>query len=217
LAGTRAGTSDPMARAAGVSHKAILPVAGRPMIARVVDALAAHPRVGRIVVSIERPEILDGVLDHPVGILPPAPGPSASVMEALSTLGTPLLVTTADHALLRPEWIDAFLASAGTQCDMAAAIAMAGDIARDAPSGRRTLIRLADGAFSGCNLFLFRTPAALGVVRLWQRIERQRKHPLRMARLLGPMVLLRYATGRLTRAALCARIGVLSHATVRLV
>ncbi|MBB2155981.1 NTP transferase domain-containing protein [Gluconacetobacter diazotrophicus] len=217
LAGTRAGASDPMASAAGVSHKAILPVAGRPMIARVVDALAANPRIGRIVISIETPDILAGLLDHPVEFLPPAPGPSASVMAALHTLGTPLLVTTADHALLRPEWIDAFLDSAGGTCDMAAAIAMAADITRDVPATRRTMIRLADGAFSGCNLFLFRTPAAIGVVRAWQRLEQERKHPLRMARLLGIGTLIRYLTGRLTRAALCARIGMLGHASVRLV
>jgi GTP:adenosylcobinamide-phosphate guanylyltransferase len=217
LAGTRAGAPDPMARAAGVSHKAILPVAGQPMIGRVVDALAASPRIGRIVISIETPAILTGLLDHPVEFLPPAPGPSASVMEALRALDTPLLVTTADHALLRPEWIDQFLASAGESCDMAAAIAMEADIARDVPRTKRTMIRLADGAFSGCNLFLFRTPASIGVVRAWQRLEQERKRPLRMARLLGVGTLIRYLTGRLTRAALCARIGVLSHASVRLV
>lgn len=218
LAGTRAGAEDPMASAANVSHKAILPVAGRPMIARVIDALAATPRIGRIVISIETPGILTGLeLNHAVDFLPPAAGPSASVMEALRALGTPLLVTTADHALLRPEWIDAFLDSVDAQCDMAAAVAMEADIARDVPGTKRTMIRLADGAFSGCNLFLFRTPASIGVVQLWQRIEQERKRPLRMARLLGISTLLRYVTDGLTRAALCARVGSLSQASVRLV
>ncbi|MBB2202975.1 NTP transferase domain-containing protein [Gluconacetobacter tumulisoli] len=217
LAGTRAGTRDPMAQAAGVSHKAILPVAGRPMIARVVDALSAVPRIGRIAVSIEDPDILTGLLDRPVTILPPAQGPSGSVMEAIGTLGTPLLVTTADHALLRPEWIESFLSAAGDTCDVAAGIAMERDIRRDVPGTKRTMIRLADGAFSGCNLFLFRTPAAIGVVRLWQRLEQERKRPVRMARLLGPGILLRYLVGRLTRQALCARIERLAGASARLV
>ena len=42
LAGSR-GPDDPMARAAGVSHKALLPVAGVPMLLRVVEALRALP------------------------------------------------------------------------------------------------------------------------------------------------------------------------------
>lgn len=218
LAGTRAGAADPMATAANVSHKAILPVAGRPMIARVLDALAACPRIGRIVISIETPGILEGLeLSHPVDFLPPAAGPSASVMAALRTLGPPLLVTTADHALLRPEWIETFLDSVDAHCDMAAAVAMEADITRDVPGTKRTMIRLADGAFSGCNLFLFRTPASIGVVELWQRIEQERKRPIRMARLLGVGTLLRYITGGLTRSALCARVGSLSQASVKLV
>ena len=56
LAGRRSGGADPMAAAAGVSHKALLPVAGVPMLLRVVSALRASPSVGRIVVCIEAPE-----------------------------------------------------------------------------------------------------------------------------------------------------------------
>ncbi len=36
LAGSRAGRADPMARNAGLSHKALLPVGGRTMIDRVL-------------------------------------------------------------------------------------------------------------------------------------------------------------------------------------
>ena len=57
LAGTRSG-GDPLAAHAGVSHKALIEVGGRTMIERVVSALAALPQVTRIVVAIERPELL---------------------------------------------------------------------------------------------------------------------------------------------------------------
>ena len=53
LAGQRRGT-DPMAAAAGVSHKALLPVAGVPMLLRVVSALRSTPGIARIVVSIDK-------------------------------------------------------------------------------------------------------------------------------------------------------------------
>ena len=73
LAGSRAGAADPMASAAGVSHKALLPVAGVPMLARVADALRASPAVGRIAVMIEAPERTLAAFEAPAGLLlPPA-------------------------------------------------------------------------------------------------------------------------------------------------
>lgn len=218
LAGSRPGRPDPMAQAAGISHKAILPICGAPMISRVITALQAVEGIGKIAVCIEQPDVLSGIVPDNVTFIPPAAGPSASVMRALDTLGTPLLVTTADHALLEPGWIRDFVQGARNNgCDVAAGIAMEPDILRDVPGTKRTMIRLADGAFSGCNMFLFRTPAARGVIRLWQKLEADRKHPFRMARTLGPGVLLRFVLRRLTRADVCRRIGQLSHARVALI
>lgn len=218
LAGSRPGRIDPMAQAAGISHKALLPVCGIPMIRRVISALQSVEAIDRISICIEQPEVLAGIVPDTVTFIPPAPGPSASVMKALDLLGTPLLVTTADHALLKPEWIRSFIQAAqDSDCDVAAGIAMEDAIQRDVPGTKRTMIRLADGAFSGCNMFLFRTPAAYGVIRLWQKLEAERKHPLRMARILGPGILLRFVLRRLTRADVCRRIGQLSHARVAMI
>ena len=163
-------------------------------------------------------EVLAGIVPDNVTFIPPASGPSASVMKALDTLGTPLLVTTADHALLEPAWVRSFVQKAQESgADVAAGIAMESDILRDVPGTRRTMIRLADGAFSGCNMFLFRTPAATGVIRLWQQLEADRKNPLKMARTLGLGILLRFVLRRLTRADVCRRIGQLSHARVAMI
>jgi GTP:adenosylcobinamide-phosphate guanylyltransferase len=204
LAGTRE-AADPMAVAAGVSHKALLPINGTPMIARVLRALGASQRVGRIVVCIEGPEVLAGL--ETAGLpsfetLPARSGPSASVAAGLAALGTPLLVTTADHALLRPEWVDYFLAQITPGWDVAAAVAPAARILAETPDTHRTFIRFADGPVSGCNLFYFATPRSVAAVALWQRIEAYRKQPLRLLRELGPLTALRYGLGWLSRAQL---------------
>lgn len=212
LAGSRAGAADPMAVAAGLSHKALIPVDGTPMIVRVIDTLRATPQIGRIVVCIENAAVLDGLLPPGVEIMAAAQGPSASVLAGLQRCGTPLLVTTADNPLLRPEWVQAFLAGTG-QADMAAGVATEATVRRDVPHTARTFIRLADVAFSGCNLFLFRTPASARVAALWQRIERERKRPLIMGWLLGPGILLRFLLKRLDSRALLARIRKLTGAS----
>ncbi|MDG6094255.1 NTP transferase domain-containing protein [Acetobacter sp. AN02] len=210
-----------MAAAAGISHKTILPVAGKPMILRVTEALQASPAIDRIAVCIEAPDVVRDLLPPGAELLAAASGPAASVAEALSRLGTPLLVTTADHALLKPEWIRDFTEGA-QDADLAIGIATKDVVRRDVPDTKRTWIRFADMTFSGCNLFLFRTPASAGAVRLWQTIEAERKHPLRMAwlltvRLRGPGLLLRWLTGRLTAAAFCGYIERYTGASVRFV
>jgi hypothetical protein len=50
-------------------------------------------------------------------------GPSATVAAALRALGVPLLVTTADNALLETAWLSEFLAAIPAEVDLAAALA----------------------------------------------------------------------------------------------
>src|SRR3546814_14730152 len=56
LAGARP-VPDPLAVAAGVAVKPLVPVAGEPMINRPARALLAHPAVGRLVVLTQAPEL----------------------------------------------------------------------------------------------------------------------------------------------------------------
>ena len=217
LAGTRAG-GDPLADYAGVSHKALIEIGGKTMVERVVEALAAAPEVERIVVAIERPELLDGLAGlqpprctKPLETMPTAPaGPSATVAAALRALGTPLLATTADNALLETPWIGEFLAKVPPDADIAAALARRDAVEAAAPDTRRTWLRFADGDHSGCNLFLLARPAAAKAIAFWQTLEGERKRPVRMVRRLGWTFAARYALGRLSMAAAAARLGALS-------
>ncbi len=223
LAGTRAG-GDPLAAAAGVTHKALIEIGGRTMIEHVVGVLDAMPETARILVAIERPEVLVSLpgLRPPfcrkaVEFLPAAAGPSASVAAALTVAGTPLLVTTADHALLRAEWIRELLDAAPAEADVVAALARRETVLAVAPGTRRSYLHFADGDFSGCNLFLMQRAAARGVIEIWQRIESERRRPLRMMLRLGPGFALRYRFGRLRLDDALARLGRLSGARIAVV
>lgn len=216
LAGSR-GPGEPLAVYAGVSHKALIEVGGRPMIERVVAALAALPEIGTIAISIERPDLLNELPSlrlaagsKPLSLLPAAGSPSASVAAALAACGTPLLVTTADHALLRPEWVSYFITHAPADADACVAMARRECVLQALPRTQRTWLRFADGAYSGCNLFLFASPTAAGAVHFWRRIEAERKRPLRMLAQLGWTFVLRYSLGRLPLAAALQRLGRLS-------
>ncbi|SDA24518.1 NTP transferase domain-containing protein [Sphingomonas sp. NFR15] len=205
LAGSRGGI-DPVAAYAGVAHKALIDIGGRTMLARVVDAVRAAG-AARILVSTADEAVRREALT--LGAEPTAAeaGPSASAKRGLALAGAPLLLTTADHALLRAEWITTFLDAVPDDADIAALLARRETIERDAPATRRTYLRFADGDWSGCNLFWLATPAANLALDLWQQVERDRKRPWRIVRRLGVMPLVRYATGRLTLARALADIG----------
>lgn len=193
LAGSR-GPTDPVAQAAGVTDKAMAEVAGRPMIHHVFDALHGTGRIDRIAVIGGR----DLDLAPDIGHLDAAPSPAGSVQQGLSALGTPLLVTTADNPLVRPETIDAFLSGAeAMDADAVAGIARRCVVEAAGNPARRTYLRFRDGPVSGCNLFAFATPQGAEAARFWRRLETQRKQPWRMAMAIGPGVLLRYVFGRL--------------------
>jgi GTP:adenosylcobinamide-phosphate guanylyltransferase len=217
LAGTRPG-GDPLAEYAGVSHKALIEVAGEPMLLRVMRALAASPAVARIVVAIDRANVLSGFPDigKPVAVIAAASGPSASVAATLAQEGTPLLVTTADHALLESTWVDELVAAAAKdmKADAFACLARSEAVLAAAPDTLRTWLRFSDGAYSGCNLFLLRTPDSLGIVRLWQQLEAERKKPLSLLRRLGVGYALRYRFGWLSLAQALARLGRLAEARI---
>ncbi len=204
LAGERPG-GDPLARAFGSRRKALLPLAGRPMAAHVVEALRRSASVGRIRLSgLEEEDVqavpaLSGLERAPAG-----PTPAASVLAALDgTCSIPLLVTTADHPLLRAATVDRFAeAAAACSADVAVGIVAAAVVRRRFPGARRTYVRLSDGAVTGANLFAFLTPAAAAAARAWTEVEADRKRPWRLVRRLGAGPLLRFLAGRLSSAML---------------
>jgi GTP:adenosylcobinamide-phosphate guanylyltransferase len=205
LAGVRPGV-DPLAEFAGVSHKALIPIGGVPMLDRVVNALRVSDRVGRIAVSIDRPEL---VTTEGVEILRSKASLSESVADALAQLGTPLFVTTADHALLEPEWVGYFLDHVPDRT-VSAALARDSVVMASTPGTKRTFLKMADGAFSGCNMFYFRDGEAVKAIEMWRSVEQLRKKPLKLLQKLGPRAVLNYAFGRLTLARAVAAIERLS-------
>ncbi|MRR58343.1 MAG: MobA-like NTP transferase domain containing protein [Deltaproteobacteria bacterium] len=225
LAGDR-GPEDPVARATGVSCKALVPVAGRPMVLRVLDALRASSVIDSILVSgcssrlLGHVPELDGLISSgEIRLLENEASPSLSVLAALkaSHNDKPVLVTTADHALLTPRMVDHFFTHAAeTGCDVVAGLARSEMVAASFPESRRTVTRLRDGGYCGCNLFALLTPRAGNAVAFWRRVEEQRKHPLKIARVLGFVAVLRYLLGLLTLEEGLARLSALmgAHAGV---
>ena len=206
LAGSRPDARDPVAEAEGVPHKVLAQVEGVTLLARVIAAAGTFG-ASEVAVSANHPEVATEARRLGATLTPVARGPSESVASAFAHLGAPLLVTTADHALLEAGWLQALVDGTPTDADVALMLARRELVEATTPHTRRTYLRLADGYWSGCNLFLLATPAAARAASAWLEVEAERKRPWRLARRLGAATLFDYAFGRLTMAAAIARLG----------
>ncbi len=208
LAGSR-GPDCPVAALGGVSHKALLPIHGTPMVERVIATLAGLAQIDHVALIIEDPALLrdlpslapllaKGYLE----ILDAKPTPAQSALHGFESLGSardkPILMTTADNVLLSPEILLHFIGARDQNADLVAATARTDMVQAAYPQARRTRMRFRDGGQGGCNLFALQTPDAAGIIGFWRQIEQDRKKPLTMLRRLGVFTALRYLTNTLT-------------------
>ncbi len=207
LAGDRQ-ANDPVAALGGQGCKALTKVQGIPMLHRVLAALRASDRVADItLVGPSRQALNNDQRIHTllgrgeIFALEPASTPSASTLLGLLHVKTrPVFVTTADHALLRPEIIDYFLdRSRSSGCDVCVAVTPLGTVMAMFPGHRRTAIKLQGGPYCGSNMFAFMTPQSEKLAAFWRSVEEQRKNPRKViASALGLIATLKYLMGTLS-------------------
>ena len=158
LAGSRAGAEDPVAAYGGAAHKALIVLQGQTLLARVTCALR-DAGAARIAVVSSHPQVRAEAARLGVETLDEAAGPSLSVQAAAGHLGTPLLVTTADHALLEAAWVERFLADVPADADVAALVAARATVEAAAPTTQRTWLKLAGGHWSAATCSTWPTTA----------------------------------------------------------
>jgi GTP:adenosylcobinamide-phosphate guanylyltransferase len=160
LAGQRAGVVNPLAERAGVSHKCLAPIRGRPLIAYVLDAVTVAPGVQEIRVSVE-PEAeaeLAPVLapylaaGAPIRLVPSATRLVDSLLIAVDNDVGPFLVTTADNVLVTPAAI-ADVRTELTEVDGVLAMARKANVLAAHPEGQRGFYRFRDDEYANCNVY----------------------------------------------------------------
>ncbi len=200
------GADDPLAKACNVRHKCLLPVAGEPMLRRVVRALQALPQPVEITIVIDDETAARQALEElaqEVRFAAAAESASASALGVLQEMfaqapDTPVLVTTGDHALLTPQMVQALLDARRRlpRADLLVGLASRPVVEAAFAGVRRTWMRFGPDEVTGCNLFLLTNEQALAAVRFWRQVERDRKRPWRIARAFGIVPLLRVLLGR---------------------
>lgn len=200
LAGQRPGP-DALCEHAKVAFKADIPIGGIAMVERVGQALRGA--------NVAEPFVLSGYPKDRDGfeLVPGGRGPADSALIAASGGAFPALLTTCDHALLTSEMVDTFVQhSQASGADFTVGLATEAVIQSAYPATKRTYLRFADQAVSGCNLFYLANDRALEAIRFWQTAQDFRKDPLKLAKTVGLGLGIKYASGRLSLAGAFAAV-----------
>lgn len=209
LAGSRPG-GDPFAARFGTDLKALIPVAGGPMVRRPVAALLASDQIANVSVLAQAAQRIGAVLPADPRLTVRASGGTiaATLLALCDDPDTrwPLLVTTADHALLDGAMIAEFCARAAG-VDLAIAVVERRGLIARLPQSKRTWIAFRGGAYSGANLFALGSPEVARAIALWRAVEQDRKKGWRLLLALGPTLLLGAALRLLTIDQAAVRIG----------
>ncbi|MGC8666642.1 MAG: nucleotidyltransferase family protein [Chthonomonadales bacterium] len=175
-------TLEPAARRSGVSHRALIRVAGEPMVHRVVEALAAASHVSTVVVIGDLPA------DRRYRLLPDAGSLVENVYAGLREVGDSsyALVATCDIPFLTSEAVDDFIRkAAATQADFVYPVVNMRLCRQRFPAIRRTSVLLREGEFTGGNMVLVNTRVMASQRERIQVAYNLRKSPARLAMVLG--------------------------------
>lgn len=211
LAGGDGAVLDPACR-----FKGLLPIAGRPMVEWVLDALNAAETVHEVAVVVPTAENLGAWVDR-AGKLVVSNG--SFVDNIIAGAGAfradrKVLLVTGDIPALTPGAVDSFVRqSMATGAQATYPLIRENDMIEQYPGSERTFVRLADGKVTGGNMMLI-DPQLLDRNReIGGRIFATRKNPLAMARVIGVRFVVRLVLGRLTAAEVEAKLGELIGGT----
>lgn len=185
----------PVASTFGEKYKALVPLAGRPMISYALDALRASKSVGDIIIVFDGEDALYGASDSltkelddaNVQVVSTASSICKSIIKTIEETGKawPYLVTTADHALLTPNVVDHYCDEVAGIEGMSAAFVSKKHIEAMHPNSKRTYLPFKDAKLSGANLFAFTNDESLKVLDFWQSVENERKRPWKLFKAFG--------------------------------
>jgi molybdopterin-guanine dinucleotide biosynthesis protein A len=211
------GANDPLARAAGVPAKALVPVGGRLLAEYVISALRGSELVDAVVYVGPAGDGIQELVDHVV------PAGNRFVDSMALGFGAALavrqdarvLVTTADLPWLDGASLDRFIrASNLSGAQLAYPIVPASAALAAFPEQKRTFVKLRDGRFTGGNQMLLDAAVIPAFLELIDRVFSARKNPLALSSLLGLDVLLSLLLGRASLRQLEQRVSARLGATV---
>ncbi len=200
----------------GQQSKALLEIAGKPMVSYILGALHASQHIQHITYV--------GDISTKLGApQPDAVVPAGEQMASSMALGLGvalakgyerILLLTADVPWLTTEAINRFIDNS-PDADLVYPIVSKATAEAQFPGQKRTFVKVADGAFTGGNLFLLKPACVPRLLSVADKLYRSRKNPVGLAGILGFDVVIKLLLGRISIAELEARASRILGASAR--
>jgi CTP:molybdopterin cytidylyltransferase MocA len=182
---------DPLVEYTQGKSKALIPIAGKPMIAHVVDALVGSRYIRHIIIVALDPSA-EVQFPVPVEYVPDAGDILANVETGLQYAQDhypdldAILLSSSDLPTITSPIVDAFIEEClHTDHDLYYSIVERSVMEARFPESRRSYIHLREGDVAGGDILLIRPSLTLSQRELWQRLAAARKNALRQVRMFG--------------------------------
>jgi molybdopterin-guanine dinucleotide biosynthesis protein A len=204
---------DPLFKLTGIEKKALIPLAGKPMIAWVVDAVWKSGLVENIaIVGLESGEVDFG--DAPVCYTDAVGDIVSNVLAGLDRLREvnpavqKVLLASSDVPLITPEIIRGFVKECGSQeADGYYAVIEEKTMEARFPGSKRTFIPFKGGRYSGGDVLLVDVAAVKANQQLVRDLTGSRKDYWGQVRMLGLSFIIRFVLRMMTVHEAAARAG----------
>ena len=195
---------DPLFELTGVPKKALIPLAGRPMVSWVLEALLGSDVVENIVIVGLTAEDLD-LQDSRLHFVAPTDNLIDNILSGLQHLQnlTPdlkkFLLFSSDIPLITPDTVRGFVAECGDQTgDMYYAAIEERTMEARFPGSERSYVPFKGGRYCGGDGFLMDVAASHGNIDLARQLTGSRKSYLRLIRFAGIGFIVRFLLRQLT-------------------
>jgi NDP-sugar pyrophosphorylase family protein len=205
--------NDPLAEYTQGKSKALIPIAGKPMITHVIEALSNSRTVKHIVIVALDP---DAEVQFPVpvecvpdagGILDNAESGLQYALNHYPDLDVVLLCTS-DIPTITGPIVDTLAEEClRTDHDLYYTVVERSVMEERFPGSHRSYVHLREGDFAGGDIIVVRPSLGITNRDLWDELAAARKNAFRQARLVGLGIFLRLVTRRLSLSDAERRIG----------
>ena len=200
-----------------VKHKAWIPLGGRLMVERVLDALEGCPRIGERVLVAQDEDVPPSVRRRVLDVAPPGdcmPDSFAAGVARLRSTHQTILAIPCDMPFLEPASIEDFLDRCATRpADIWYSFVRRETSEARYPGLRHTWVSTREGTFCGGGLVLFRPHMIDRARSFLAQLAEARKRPWRLASLLGPKIIFKMLLRTISIAEVEERVSLLLGGT----
>jgi len=195
---------DDFARVVGTTSKALIPIQGRTILDRTLDALEGMGSIGRVVLVGEKEVREDAAAKRATSVLEAGSSGPYTILNGLKHLlngpnpPEKVLIVTTDLPYVEARMLKAFVDACPANKDVCVPLYTKEQYQARFPASESTYISLADGSWTSGGAYLVDVVAFERSIPHLERAFENRKSKIGMAKLLGPKFLIKFLTHRLT-------------------